>query len=95
MTDMTSVGFAAVDLLTRRNPATIEKVTQINSYHVNQVAGCIEKLKAVSGRVTGSLLNTAMVVYRAGLICALIVGRRVAAVSGIERRRRCRTCSSR
>jgi len=50
----------------RGDPATIEKVTQINSYHVKQVAAWIEKLKSIK-EGDGSLLDNSMIVYGAGL----------------------------
>jgi len=50
----------------RGDPATIEKVTQINSYHVKQVAAWMEKLKSIKER-DGSLLDNSMIVYGAGL----------------------------
>ncbi len=50
----------------RGDTATIEKVTQINSYHVKQVAAWIEKLKSIK-EGDGSLLDNSMIVYGAGL----------------------------
>jgi hypothetical protein len=44
----------------------LEKVTQINCYHVLQFAGWVEKLKATK-EGSGSLLDNCMIVYGAGL----------------------------
>src|SRR3954470_4151398 len=45
---------------------SIEKVVQINTYHMKQFAGWVEKLKnAKDGEST--LLNNSMIVYGAGL----------------------------
>jgi hypothetical protein len=44
----------------------LDKVTQINCYHVQQFAGWVEKLKATK-EGTGSLLDNCMIVYGAGL----------------------------
>ena len=44
----------------------IEKVTQINTYHVQQFAAWIEKLKSIEDG-DGSLLDNSMIVYGAGL----------------------------
>ena len=44
----------------------IDKVTQINCYHLQQFAGWIEKLKATK-EAGGSLLDNCMIVYGAGL----------------------------
>jgi hypothetical protein len=50
-----------------RNQADLmEKVAQINSYHMKQFAGWVEKLKA-SREGDGSLLDHSMIVYGAGL----------------------------
>ncbi len=51
----------------RNDPATIEKVTQINEYHVKQLAGWVEKLKATKEADGSSLLDNMMLVYGAGL----------------------------
>ncbi|MCX6598179.1 MAG: DUF1552 domain-containing protein [Acidobacteria bacterium] len=48
------------------NPAMIEKVTQINTYHVQQFAGWMEKLKSIK-EGDGNLLDNSMIVYGAGL----------------------------
>jgi hypothetical protein len=50
----------------RNDPATVEKVTQINEYHVKQFAGWVEKLKSIK-EGDGSLLDNTMLVYGAGL----------------------------
>ena len=50
----------------RNEPALIEKVVQINTYHVKQFAAWVEKLKA-SKEGDGSLLDNSMIVYGAGL----------------------------
>jgi len=50
----------------RNDPATIEKVTQINEYHVKQFAAWVAKLKAIK-EGDGSLLDNTMLVYGAGL----------------------------
>jgi hypothetical protein len=44
----------------------LDKVTQINCYHVQQFAGWIEKLKSTK-EGDGSLLDNSMIVYGAGL----------------------------
>jgi hypothetical protein len=50
-----------------RNQADLmEKVVQINSYHLKQFAGWVEKLKATK-EGDGSLLDNSMIVYGAGL----------------------------
>ncbi|MBK5294800.1 MAG: DUF1552 domain-containing protein [Acidobacteriia bacterium] len=50
----------------RNDPALMEKVTQINTYHVKQFAGWLEKLKSIrEGDAT--LLDNSMIVYGAGL----------------------------
>ncbi|MCX6591362.1 MAG: DUF1552 domain-containing protein, partial [Acidobacteria bacterium] len=48
------------------NPAMLEKVTQINTYHVQQFAGWMEKLKSIK-EGDGNLLDNSMIVYGAGL----------------------------
>jgi hypothetical protein len=48
------------------NPAMMEKVAQINTYHVRQFAAWLEKLKA-SQEGDGNLLDNSMIVYGAGL----------------------------
>lgn len=48
------------------NPASIEKVAQINTYHVKQFAGWLERLKA-SKEGDSNLLDNSMIVYGAGL----------------------------
>ncbi len=50
----------------RNDPALMEKVTQINTYHVQQFAGWVEKLKSIK-EGDGSLLDNCMIVYGAGL----------------------------
>ncbi len=50
----------------RNDPAMIEKVAQINSYHTAQFAKWIEKLKSI-GESDGTLLDNSMIVYGAGL----------------------------
>ena len=50
----------------RNNSDWIEKVTQINTYHVQQVAGWLEKLSSIEDG-DGSLLDNSMIVYGAGL----------------------------
>ncbi len=50
----------------RNEPALMEKVSQINTYHVKQFAGWIEKLKSTKDG-DGSLLDNSMIVYGAGL----------------------------
>ncbi len=50
-----------------RNQADLmEKVAQINSYHVQQFAGWVEKLKSIK-EGDGTLLDNCMIVYGAGL----------------------------
>jgi hypothetical protein len=44
----------------------MEKVSQINTYHVQQFAGWVEKLKSIQ-EGDGSLLDNSMIVYGAGL----------------------------
>jgi len=48
------------------NPATMEKVAQINEYHVKQFAAWMEKLKSIK-EGDGNLLDNSMIVYGAGL----------------------------
>ncbi len=50
----------------RNDPALMEKVSQINTYHVQQFAGWVEKLKSIK-EGDGSLLDNCMIVYGAGL----------------------------
>jgi hypothetical protein len=50
----------------RNQPELIEKVTQINVYHMQQFAAWIEKMKATK-EGDGSLLDNSMIVYGAGL----------------------------
>jgi len=50
----------------RNQEELMEKVAQINTYHVQQFAGWMEKLKA-SKEGEGSLLDNSMLVYGAGL----------------------------
>ncbi|WP_238325926.1 DUF1552 domain-containing protein [Bryobacter aggregatus] len=47
-------------------PDLIEKVTQINTYHMTQFAGWVEKLKATK-EGDSNLLDNSMIVYGAGL----------------------------
>jgi hypothetical protein len=47
-------------------PELIEKVTQINTYHVQQFAGWVEKLKAAK-EGDSNVLENSMIVYGAGL----------------------------
>jgi len=46
--------------------AKIEKVTQINEYHIKQFVYLLDKLKAARDG-EGSLLDSSMIVYAAGL----------------------------
>ena len=48
-------------------PDLIEKVVQINTYHVTQFAGWVEKLKSIKESDNSSLLDNMMLVYGAGL----------------------------
>ena len=48
------------------DPALMEKVSQINTYHVKQFAAWVEKLKSTKDG-DGSLLDNSMIVYGAGL----------------------------
>jgi hypothetical protein len=50
----------------RNDPAMMEKVAQINTYHMQQFAGWVEKLKSIK-EGDGSLLDNSMIVYGAGL----------------------------
>ncbi|MDQ6706094.1 MAG: DUF1552 domain-containing protein [Acidobacteriota bacterium] len=50
----------------RNLPELMEKVAQINQYHVKQFAGWVEKLKSIK-EADGSLLDNSMIVYGAGL----------------------------
>ena len=50
----------------RNNPEWMEKVAQINCYHMKQFAAWIEKLKSTK-EGDGSLLDHSMIVYGAGL----------------------------
>jgi hypothetical protein len=50
----------------RNDPALMEKVAQINTYHTTQLAGWFEKLKSTK-EGDGSLLDNSMIVYGAGL----------------------------
>ena len=50
----------------RNDPAMMEKVAQINTYHVQQFAAWIEKLKTIK-EGDSSLLDNCMIVYGAGL----------------------------
>ena len=50
----------------RNDPALMEKVSQINTYHVQQFAGWVEKLKSIK-EGDGTLLDNSMIVYGAGL----------------------------
>ena len=47
-------------------PDLIEKVVQINTYHMQQFAGWIEKMKSIK-EGDGTLLDNSMIVYGAGL----------------------------
>ena len=50
----------------RNDPALMEKVTRINTYHVQQFAGWVEKLKSIR-EGDSRLLDNVMIVYGAGL----------------------------
>ena len=50
----------------RNDPAMMEKVAQINTYHVTQFAGWVEKLKSIQ-EGDSNLLDNSMIVYGAGL----------------------------
>jgi hypothetical protein len=48
------------------DPAMMEKVAQINEYHMRQFAAWVEKLKSIK-EGDGNLLDNSMIVYGAGL----------------------------
>jgi hypothetical protein len=50
----------------RNDPAMMEKVAQINTYHMQQFAAWIEKLKSIK-EGDATLLDNSMIVYGAGL----------------------------
>ncbi|MDX1981807.1 MAG: DUF1552 domain-containing protein [Bryobacteraceae bacterium] len=50
----------------RNDPAMMEKVAQINTYHMTQFAGWVEKLKSIK-EGDSTLLDNSMIVYGAGL----------------------------
>jgi hypothetical protein len=50
----------------RNDPAMMEKVAQINTYHVQQLAMWLEKLKSIQ-EGDSNLLDNSMIVYGAGL----------------------------
>ena len=50
----------------RNNPEMIEKVAQINVFHVRQFAAWVEKLKSITYG-DGSLLDNSMIVYGSGI----------------------------
>lgn len=50
----------------RNDPAMMEKVAQINTYHMQQFAGWLEKLKSIR-EGDRTLLDNSMIVYGAGL----------------------------
>jgi hypothetical protein len=50
----------------RNDPALMEKVTQINVYHVQQFAAWVEKLKSIK-EGDSNLLDNSMIIYGAGL----------------------------
>ena len=50
----------------RNDPAMMEKVAQINTYHMQQFASWIEKLKSIK-EGDSTLLDNSMIVYGAGL----------------------------
>lgn len=50
----------------RNDPVLMEKVSQINTYHVQQFAGWVEKLKSIK-EGDSSLLDNCMIIYGAGL----------------------------
>jgi len=50
----------------KNNPEVMEKVTRINEYHTQQLAGWLERLRATADG-TGSLLDSSMIVYGAGI----------------------------
>lgn len=51
----------------RNDPSLMEKVSQINTYHVKQFAGWVEKLKSIKDGDGSPLLDNCMIVYGAGL----------------------------
>ncbi|MGH9627007.1 MAG: DUF1552 domain-containing protein, partial [Bryobacteraceae bacterium] len=50
----------------RNDPAMMEKVAQINTYHMQQFAAWIEKLKSIK-EGDSTMLDNSMIVYGAGL----------------------------
>lgn len=50
----------------RNDPVLMEKVSRINTYHVQQFAGWVEKLKSIK-EGDSTLLDNSMIVYGAGL----------------------------
>jgi hypothetical protein len=50
----------------RNDPAMMEKVAQINTYHTRQFAGWLEKLKSLP-EGDSNILDNSMIVYGAGL----------------------------
>jgi hypothetical protein len=50
----------------RNDPALMEKVAQINSYHMRQFAAWVEKLKSIK-EGDSTILDNSMIVYGAGL----------------------------
>lgn len=50
----------------RNDPATMDKVAQINAYHMKQFAAWMEKLKSIK-EGDSNLLDNSMIVYGAGL----------------------------
>jgi hypothetical protein len=50
----------------RNDPALMEKVTQINTYHVTQFASWLDKLKSIK-EGDSTLFDNSMIVYGAGL----------------------------
>jgi hypothetical protein len=50
----------------RNDPVLMDKVAQINTYHVKQFAGWVEKLKSIK-EGDSTLLDNSMIVYGAGL----------------------------
>lgn len=50
----------------RNDPVMMDKVAQINTYHVKQFAGWLEKLKSIQ-EDGASILDNSMIVYGAGL----------------------------
>ena len=51
----------------RNLPDLMEKVTQINTYHMQQFSGWVEKLKTIKDSDGSRLLDNLMIVYGAGL----------------------------